>query len=117
MWQHGIWSLRRYNKRGMKTTLEYEEGTLIINGVVYAQTRLVEANPSSLTMFLYRLNNQGTAAANNNFKIYAFSGYDNDELSVNLVPCLDADGVACFYDTVNKQTCYNKSAGNFNYGI
>lgn len=45
-------------------------------------------------------------------RLYGYSDGDG----INLVPCLDADGVPCLYDTVEQQTYYNQGTGSFTWG-
>ena len=40
---------------------------------------------------------------------------DNNNLIMNLIPCLDTHSVPCMYDTVSKQTFYNQGTGEFLY--
>lgn len=42
-------------------------------------------------------------------------GYKNSNHQ-NFVPCLDGNGVPCFYDTVGQQTYYNQGTGSFTWG-
>ena len=47
----------------------------------------------------------------NNFKVLK-----NGEVVRNLVPSVDTNGVACFYDLVSKRYFYNKGSGKFIVG-
>lgn len=51
-------------------------------------------------------------------KIYSCKATRNGELVQNLVPCLDENRIACFYDTISKTTLYNSNPNkaNFLYG-
>ena len=51
-------------------------------------------------------------------KCYSNKMYDNNNnLIMNLIPCLDTHSVPCMYDTVSKQTFYNQGTGEFSYPI
>ena len=51
-------------------------------------------------------------------KIYNWKFYDgNNNLVRNFIPCLDTNDVPCFYDSVNKQTYYNRGTGTFDYEL
>ena len=43
--------------------------------------------------------------------------FKNNILIQNLIPCLDDNDVPCFYDSVNKQTHYNRGSGDFLYEL
>ena len=46
-------------------------------------------------------------------KLYACQIYDNKTLVRDYVPILDPSGVACLYDYVNEEYCYNAGTGSF----
>lgn len=51
------------------------------------------------------------------YRIYGFIiKKANDELIMNLLPCLDKNGKPCMYDTVSKKPFYNEGTGEFLYG-
>lgn len=51
------------------------------------------------------------------YRLYRFTIKNaNDELIMNLLPCLDKNGKPCMYDTVSKQPFYNQGTGEFLYG-
>ena len=50
-------------------------------------------------------------------KILGFKAERNGNVIHNLVPCIDADGVPCMYDTVSKQSFYNQGTGEFLYEL
>lgn len=60
---------------------------------------------------------QVTNAFKQQYRLYGFSIKNaNDELIMNLSPCLDKSGKPCMYDTVSKQPYYNEGTGEFLYG-
>lgn len=52
-----------------------------------------------------------------NLRIYYTKLWEDGELILNLVPCLDDNDVPCMYDTVSKTTLYNAGTGTFNYEL
>lgn len=38
------------------------------------------------------------------------------EMTLNCIPCLDADGVPCLYDLISKKALYNIGTGSFTWG-
>lgn len=51
------------------------------------------------------------------YRLYRFSiKKANDELIMNLLPCLDKNGKPCMYDNVSKKPFYNEGTGEFLYG-
>lgn len=50
------------------------------------------------------------------YRLYRFSIKNaNEELIMNLLPCLDKNGTPCMYDTISKQAFYNQGTGEFLY--
>lgn len=45
-------------------------------------------------------------------RLYGYTDGDAQQL----VPCLDANGVPCMYDLVEKKTFYNQGTGSFTWG-
>lgn len=51
------------------------------------------------------------------YRLYGFIIKNaNDELIMNLLPCLDKNGKPCMFDTVSKKPFYNQGTGEFLYG-
>ncbi len=50
-------------------------------------------------------------------RIYSCKFSENNSITHDLVPCLDANNVPCFYDTITKQTYYNEGTGTFTYEV
>ena len=50
-------------------------------------------------------------------RIHSFSMYNKDIPVIDYVPCIDAAGVPCMYDTVSKQPFYNQGSGQFAYEL
>ncbi len=64
---------------------------------------------------LFALNNHGSIVNKASFKMYSCKITENNTIIRNYIPCLDADGNACMYDTVSKQCVYNKGTEEFKY--
>ena len=65
-----------------------------------------------------------TTNRNNNAHVAAFIGKiyyakitnGQGEMTLNCIPCLDADGVPCLYDLISKKALYNIGTGSFTWG-
>lgn len=72
---------------------------------------------TSYNMYLATMNSVGSAAnAPARMRLYSCQIYDNGTLVRDFVPCLDDDGVACLYDTVESKYYYNAGSGSFTAG-
>lgn len=60
----------------------------------------------------------GIVSGNPDFRgnIYYVKIYDGENLVRDFLPCLDAEGIPCLYDTVEQQTYYNQGTGSFTWG-
>ena len=74
------------------------------------------ASKSGRNIFLFSNDVDGTGAYKIYCRIYYSKIYINDELVRNMIPCIDATGTPCMYDTVSGQTFYNQGTGDFIYG-
>ena len=52
-----------------------------------------------------------------NMKGYLLEIYESDILVHQYIPCLDTNGIPCFFDTVTGETLYNAGTGEFLYQI
>lgn len=71
---------------------------------------------SNLNLFLCCLNENGTPNYGLKAKYYSFKIYDNGGLVHDYKPCIDSDGIVCFYDEMAKQYVYNAGTGVFTAG-
>lgn len=110
--------------RSMSANVVFTEPTFILlnssasflNSVSQTYDSTTEFN-SSYNMYLYSVNGGGTPVyINQGMKIYYFKVLKNGEVVRNLVPSVDTNGVACFYDLVSKRYFYNKGSGKFIVG-
>lgn len=88
------------------------ENNAFINDISYGSFT------SNYNIYIFTVNNNNTASSNFSYmKLYSFKVFKNDILIQNLIPCLDNNDVPCFYDSVNKQTHYNRGTGTFGYEL
>jgi len=64
-------------------------------------------------IYLFALNNLGTATTDSSSKIAKFKIYDNGILVRNFIPCKNASGVIGMYDTVSQTFFANQGTGTF----
>ena len=64
-------------------------------------------------IYLFGLNNIGTAAPNPDWRVYSFEVYDDSVLIRNLIPAKNSSGVVGMYDTVSGQFFTNSGSGSF----
>ena len=72
---------------------------------------------SNYNIYIFAVNNNNNASNFSYMKLYSFKVFKNDILIQNLIPCLDDNDVPCFYDSITKQTYYNRGSGTFNYEL
>lgn len=67
-------------------------------------------------LFLFALNNIGSPAAMGNMRIYSFKLYDNDVLTMYLLPAIrNSDSAVGMYDLVSDTFFGNAGSGSFTY--
>ena len=69
---------------------------------------------SNSTIYLFDLN-LGSGNYKSKVKIWSYKHTRNGTLICDLIPVLDFNDVACFYDNVSKKLFYNKGTGEFDY--
>ena len=74
--------------------------------------------PVNWPVYLFTTNRNKTAyiAAFIGKIYYAKITNSQGEMTLNCIPCLDADGVPCLYDLVSKKALYNIGTGSFTWG-
>lgn len=112
----GAYELYYYNLRvfvyGSNITLLSDE---VVNVESNIHTSKIRINIStSPILFAYQTNGNYPLEG----RIYSCKVTRNGVLVQNLVPCLDENKIACFYDTISKTTLYNSNPNkaNFLYG-
>ena len=74
--------------------------------------------PVNFPVYLFTTNRSKTAhsAAFIGKIYYAKITNSQGEMTLNCIPCLDADGVPCLYDLISKKALYNIGTGSFTWG-
>lgn len=74
--------------------------------------------PVNFPVYLFTTNRYKTAnsAAFIGKIYYAKITNGQGEMTLNCIPCLDADGVPCLYDLISKKALYNIGTGSFTWG-
>ena len=92
----------------------------IVSDVINYRTLTVDDRDfvgPDLTIYLYaRHRTSGAQIASSTTKIYSCRFLESGSVVANLRPCLDPDGVPCFYDTVRQQKYANAGQGSFTWG-
>ena len=70
---------------------------------------------SQTPIHLFCVNTNGTKSTFMKGRIYRCT-YSNGERTVDLIPILDKEGVACMYDKVSGELFYNQGTGSFKAG-
>lgn len=76
----------------------------------------VSSGTVSYNMFLFAVNNVGTANSHASYKLYSCQIYDNGTLVRDYVPCINPGGTAGLYDMVNAKFYTNAGSGAFTVG-
>lgn len=94
----------------------YENGTATtINATTGEQYSLAIPAPSTFTknyIVLFGVSTNGSIGTYMKGRIYHYS-YSDGVNRIDLIPVVDADGVACMYDLIGKEFYYNKGTGDF----
>ena len=72
---------------------------------------------SEYPLYLFALNARGIGCQGGHNQIYYLTISDGDELILDFVPVLDADGTPCMYDKITRKCFYNIGKGTFGYKI
>lgn len=88
--------------------------TTTFNGTSQSYSAATFVSPNSL--YLFAVNELGNIQFPSTMRLYSCKVYDNGTLVRDYNPCLDASGVACLYDKVNKEYVYNAGTGAFTAG-
>ena len=99
----------------VKQKLEFDKDYLSINGTNVYNVGSTTTFTSTRTMYLFWGN--GTSRLKSISRIYDFKIYENGNIVMNLIPCLDPSGVPCMYDTISRTTFYNAGTGQFTYQV
>ena len=74
--------------------------------------------PLDWPLYLFTTNRNGTAfdGAFIGKIYYAKITNSQGEMTLNYIPCLDANGVPCMFDLVSRKSFYNVGSGSFTWG-
>ena len=74
--------------------------------------------PLDWPLYLFTTNRNGAAfdGAFIGKMYYAKVTNSQGAITLNCIPCLDADGAPCMFDTVSQKTLYNVGTGSFTWG-
>lgn len=91
---------------------------IIIGYEIKVWTKSQNYTPLDFPVYLFTTNRNGTAFdAGFIGKIYyAKITNSQGEMTLNCIPCLDANGIPCLYDLVSKTPLYNQGTGSFTWG-
>ena len=67
-------------------------------------------------LYIFGVNNIGTANISQGFKLYRFRIYEGETLALDLVPAVDGSNVVCMRDSISGNYFYNQGTGVFTYG-
>lgn len=95
-----------------------DNAKLYYNNIEVASGNTQAFSASSLSIYLFALNNNGSADhRNQQTKVYSFKIYENNVLVRNLIPCYrNSDNEVGLYDLVNNVFYTNQGTGVFTYG-
>lgn len=88
---------------------------LIVNDVLVREVDKISFQ-SSVNLYLFTNNNNGTPQLRMKGMIWYCKIWDNDVLVRNFIPCINQSNVAGMYDTVNGVFYTNAGTGSFNVG-
>lgn len=81
-------------------------------------TSTPSAFTSTIPFMLFADNTDGTASNQGHDRtIYYCKFWQGETLIAEFIPRLDANGVACMYETVSETYYYSQNSGTFSYGI
>jgi len=101
-----------------KYSVEHSINGFYFNGTLeHVYTGTTFSNDFSQTLYIFAVNNNGSADQRSFIKLYSFKIYENEELVRDFVPVTDESGVACLYDNITKAYFYNKGTGTFTFEV
>ena len=104
---------------GVQYSVQICKNHISVNSNVFS----VDSGPyvCAYSLILFGTNRRGKAMVNGtycrNIRIYSFTISKDGNKIMNLIPALDRKSTPCMYDTVSKQTFYNKGTGEFLYEL
>lgn len=106
---------------GAKTVYRLCRGRYsVFNGPWYMVAGTLSTGSAVTTtrsLYLLNLHNVDTVGVAFSCKLYRFRIYEDDTLTMELIPWVDGNNVVCMKDTVSGNLFYNAGTGSFVYGI
>lgn len=104
-------------KNNVKYDYTYNGLVHIFNGQRYLGTKYAKKGTNTIDLFCLREGNSRIANARSGTKIYYFRVYSNDNLVLDMIPCVrNSDGAAGMYDRVQNKFYPNQGSGTFVVG-
>ena len=105
---------------GKKTSVKLNKTELKCGDLQHNNSGSITGELTNMLLFCVNTNGGGENVHDNyhsKARIYSFSISRNGQLQINLIPCLDAKGKPCMFDTVSCQPFYNGGTGEFLYEL
>lgn len=96
-----------------------EYGKLYINDELYVELDTTQMKTGTIdkTFWIFRVNAETTDVTSMKLATFKMYHRDTKEVYIDLIPCLDSNGVPCMYDKVSKQSFYNAGTDEFLYEL
>lgn len=109
-----------YYTAGKKSVLDISAASGVITKTLNGNTKSGNYGAMldrTLPLFIFAMNQKGSAIAAGSFRLYSFAMYDNGTLVRDYIPCrVDATGEGGLYDMVSQQFFGNAGSGAFIIG-
>lgn len=104
---------------GVQYSIQISENHFAVNNKVFSKGS--GSYVCAYSLILFGTNRKGKAMVDDtycrNLRIYSFTISKDGNKIMNLIPAINPNGIPCMYDTVSKQTFYNKGTGKFLYEL
>ena len=104
------------NTQGILVNSNHDKNGVVINGVLNEYISTPTEFIGNQQMFLGWVNGAPTSWVKFQGKLYKFQVYENNILVGDFKPCINPNGIVCFYDTVTKKYFYNQGTGTLTAG-
>jgi len=101
-----------FNAISKRFSVDMDKNVFVIDKTI------ILANPGAIgevpfNLYLFAMNGAGESYAPISAKIYSFQIYEDDSLVKNFIPCINAQGVVGFFDTIGLSFYGNSGTGTF----
>lgn len=96
-----------------RITIEVNANVFIAGSSTITMAATALTKKSTYPLFVFAYNNMGRAAGYMKGKMYSFKVYENNELGLELVPCINPNGVVGMYDVVGRNFFGSFWTGDF----